>query len=223
MKTILLVITFFFIFQLTHAQVYVGASSGLSITKLKTDPTYFEYSSLARCNANIHVLYKLNKNIGFESGISYINMGSKQTYYVGPYTSNDDKIYTKSTLRLNYISAPVTFNFYLPVNKFSIYAKAGGYVSYLLNVNIKNDETKEKSNRNLKNDDLNAVDIGILAAMGITRTLGNGFIFMDARYMIGCANLNNTDNVYLRYLMSANAFNRSFILNVGYMFNLGKS
>ncbi|WP_018342405.1 porin family protein [Cytophaga aurantiaca] len=224
MKQILIAIGIFFICTQAYSQVYIGLSSGASITKFSgKDQGLFKFNSLVRFNIGIPVLFKLNQHVGFESCISYINMGSTLKYDLKVIDPNDP-IYlalknTELYFALNYLSVPLTFNYSLPISKYSLYAKAGGYFSYALDANITNNKSDDKENFNLKDEKMRRTDLGLLVGIGGTRELGNGFIFLDARYMIGCSNL-TTDKYYG---LRQDAYNRGLFLNIGYMFNLGKA
>lgn len=225
MKKILLTLTFIIISQYSYGQVYLGVASGVSISKFYTkDDSPFEYSSLPRFNFGFPVLFKLNKNVGFESGISYINMGSTMMYNFNPIDQNDPIYISLKDLKyyfnLNYVSVPLTFNYSVSISTYTIYSKTGGYLSYALNGNITNNKNIEKEKINFKEEEIKKLDLGLVVGIGATRKLGDGFIFLEARYMIGCSNLTNDANTYS---LATIAYNRSLILNVGYMFNLGKS
>lgn len=222
MKKILSLLLLIGIAQHSYSQVYLGLSSGVSISKIKNDNRYSDLIAHTRFNVEIPIIYKLNKNIAFQSGLSYINMGG--TYKIHLMQVNDGLYDSKFFFRLNYLSLPLTFNFSLPLNKYSLYGRAGIYMSYLLSADMKSAESGEKYKKDLKDDQfkIHRFDAGFVFGTGVTRTLGNGFIFFDVRYMIGLCDLNKGlgSNIYVPM---KNAFNRSLLLNVGYMFRLGKA
>ena len=224
MKHFLIIISILFCTN-SYAQVHFGLSSGAAVTKFRLKDNFgFDHSALTGFNIGVPTLFKFNKNIALESAIYYLNMGSTMTFNVNVIDANDP-IYqsikdTKYYYRINYLSIPLTFNYSIPISTYSIYAKAGGYFSYALNSNVKNNNSNEKDNLDFKDENIKRTDLGILFGIGVTRELGNGFVFFDARYMIGCSYLARNKDYYTT---THNAYNRGVFLNVGYMFNLGKS
>ena len=145
-------------------------------------------------------------------------MGSTEKINPEYYDANDPVyIFQKGKsyhYRLNYLSLPLTCNYIIPIKKYAVYAKAGGYFSYLLNANIKyGHSSDDKVKVDINNGNIYRSDFGILFGMGATRELSNGFLFFDARYMLGCSKLNKSQ---------FHLYNRGLLLNIGYMFNLGK-
>lgn len=234
MKQIFIITFILFVSQIANAQVYVGLSSGVAITKFKTTsegPTLNKPSckSLVGFNLDVPVLFKLTKNVAIQSGLSYLNMGTTinrdySSYYVIDVT---DPIYQAllniddTKYRLNYLSVPLTCNFSIPLNKYSVYIKAGGYISTLLYGTNKSVESDSKKKLDLGREQLNTLDIGGILGGGMSRTIGSGFLFFDVRYMIGISNLNESTDILALSFGSNEVNNRGVFFNVGYMFNLG--
>jgi len=132
---------------------------------------------------------------------------------------------TDAKYKLNYLSIPITLKISVPLNKYSLYAKGGGYVSYLL-YGKSYEKTKTYNytrNLNFEEEQIKRLDLGIIFGMGVTRELGPGFLFLDARYMLGLSDLNNSSNIYSVPFGIQKVHNRGLFLNAGYMFRLGKA
>lgn len=236
MKRILIIISILLVNLYANGQVYLGLSSGVAITKFKIYESSSTFNnpkckSLIGFNIDMPILFKLNKNIAIQSGLSYLNMGTTIDADYSSYNVIDvnDPIYQAlitggdTKYRLNYLSIPLTFNFTIPLNKYSVYARAGGYMSTLLYGTSKRTETKEKRKLDLDDEELNTVDVGGIFGLGVTRNIGNGYVFFDAKYMIGTSNLNESSYLFEPPFGVHELNNRGLFLNVGYMFNLGKS
>ena len=237
MKRILIVICIFFLNEYANGQIYLGASSGVSITKFRThDVSNKNKINNAKCknligfNIDIPILFKLNKNIAIESGLSYLNMGTKIDVSQSLYRIIDqtDPIYQSlihdgdAKYRLDYLSLPLTIHLTIPFNKYSVYVKAGGYISSLIHGANKSTGTKSKRNLNFGDEKLNTFDWGGIVGIGATRNVGKGYLFFDAKYMIGASNLNKSNFLYSLPFGMNEINNRGAFLNIGYMINLGK-
>ena len=97
----------------------------------------------------------------------------------------------------NYFSIPLTINFSVPIkdNNYSVYGRFGAYASYMTNATFTSrssspydDHKKEKIN--LSQSAISRMDIGLLFALGVTKKLGKGKLFLEGKYMLGCTNLN---------------------------------
>jgi hypothetical protein len=236
MKRILIIILIFFLNQYANGQIYVGLSSGVSISKLRVQNGSNTINSpkcknLIGFDIDASILFKLNKYIAIQSGLSYLNMGTKidgrnSSYYV---INLDNPIYIAlmgggdAKYRLNYLSIPITINFTIPLNKYSVYLKAGGYISSLLYGTNKETEIQSKRNLNFGDEKLNTLDFGGILGIGVTRNIGKGYLFFDAKYMIGLSNLNKSNYQYSLPFGMNEINNRGAFLNIGYMFKLSKT
>jgi hypothetical protein len=236
MKRILIIILIFFLNQYANGQVYVGLSSGVSISKLRVYDGSNAINSpkckkLIGFDIDASILFKLNKYIAIQSGLSYLNMGTKIDGSQSLYRTIDqaDPIYQSLIregdvkYRLDYLSLPLTINFTIPLNKYSVYVKAGGYISSLLYGTSKGKESAFKRILNFDNERLNTFDWGGIIGIGATRNIGKGYLFFDAKYMIGLSNLNKSNYQYSLPFGMNEINNRGAFLNIGYMFKLSKT
>jgi hypothetical protein len=223
-----------FIYAYSYGQVYVGLSSGVAITKIRIEEGTENFNrpeskTLPGFNMDVPILFKFNKHISLQSGLSYLNMGAtlamNNSYRV---IDVSDPIYQSlryndAKYRLNYLSVPITFNYTIPLKYLSVYARAGGYISTLLYGTSKEEDRNSKRTINLNDEKLNSLDFGSVAGIGITRDLGKGFLFMDAKYMIGLSNLNDSADSFAVPYGNNKLYNRGGFFNIGYMLNLGKA
>ncbi len=235
MKKMFFTSIFIIMSQFIFAQIFIGGSAGLNATRFniqhenKNDGSSTKY--INGLNIEVPVLFKFNKNIGIQSGIGYYNMGSKIYPNFTSYNVIDqnDPIYqsllnTNYTYRLNYLSAPLTFNVFLPINKFSIYARAGMYASYLIQGKIKENSSQNQNTFDIKKEDIKQFDFGTVIGIGASRNIGNGYIFLDAKYMIGLNNINNPNSrLFYMYNNTQKINNRDVSINIGYMFRISKN
>lgn len=234
MKKIIVIISFI-ISQQAFSQVYLGLSSGVALTKLRTQNSSSNlntssFTNLTGFNIEVPALFILNKNLAIQSGIGYINMGSTidkslSTYFV---IDQNDPIYQALTggdtkYRLNYLSIPLTLKISVPINKYSLYARGGGYLSYLLYGTSVEKKFDIKRTLDFDEEHLNRMDVGAVLGLGATRELGNGFLFIDAKYMIGLSNLNNSSNMFSLPFGIQTLNNRGLLINAGYMLRLSKA
>jgi hypothetical protein len=236
MKKIIFTTCFIISSPILFAQIYLGGSAGLSLAKFNIahEKSLSKESStkyLAGLNIEVPILLKINKNVALQSGIGYYNMGSNVYPANASYNviNKQDPIYqallnTNYNYILHYLSIPLTFNVSIPINKFSLYARAGIYASYLIQGSIKETSTQNKTTYAIKKGDMKQSDFGTLIGIGATREIGKGYVFLDAKFMIGLNNIYNssTSNIYYMYANNQKINNRGLCMNVGYMFRISK-
>lgn len=229
LKKVFLIILLSVIFQTTNAQTYIGGSLGTVGSTFQT--SLLPYDAISGLKVYIPFIFSMNKNLSFNTGLSYLNLGAKQVSTWGDKYSMDkyDPIYqgffvTDYTFKscLNYVSVPFTLNFYQHFRTFSLYERVGGYGSYLVSakdVVIGPDETN-KNVVNLSSGSINRTDAGILVGVGFLQAVGTGKLFLEIEYMHGKSGLYKSASAI--FPNPSHTFNRALVLNVGYLIQIDK-
>ena len=234
------------------AQFYVGISGGISLSKFYSPDknvqygigsnSYYSYgfkSNIGYPSFSIPVVYKLNKNISFQSGLSYLNIGSKLQLNSGNLYVRDmaDPTYlylmsnnnVLNSVNLQYLSLPLTVKYTIPISGFGFYGRGGAYVSYALGGKFNNNDAASyqnyasQSNYYIRNNKVefsststHHFDAGLLIGTGGQKELKKGYLFIEAMYMIGLYNINTLSPFY------AKTHNSGFNCTAGYMVAFGK-
>ena len=136
--------------------------------------------------------FSLGRRFGLEFDVLYLQKGIR---FKGTDTSTGDTVDFDVTATFNMISVPVLLrlNVVDVPNGPSIYVMGGGEIAYLLNGKsdstiTQGGETKTDS-QEIKKENLNSIDYGIVAGAGVGLNLGSVRLFVEGRYHLGMANL----------------------------------
>jgi len=228
---------FLFVFGLLsyclHAQtLFIGLSAGTAFSTFKTSKDFTSYDYKVGYKIHVPVIYELNRNLSFSTGLSFMNLGASQHVSLGVKYAMDpnDPIYqgffvneNRFKDHLNYFSIPLTLNINQEFRTFLTYAKIGGYVSYLVSakeIAIDNTQTY-KTKIDLSNGTMNKLDAGILLGIGFVKPVSCGRVYVEAEYMIGKSNVHKSGN--LMFPNPTEILNRSIFFNVGYIIKIGNN
>ena len=154
-----------------------------------------------------------SENLRFQPEISFSSKGSIRPGVNDP---EADRVH-----KLSYIEIPLQVKYYFFDNdKFSAYGMGGLSFGYALSGKVDEDGSDEITIEFDDTDNLNygRVDIGVPLAAGAAMVLGEGKVFVEARYIYGVNKVQkNGDNSTSS--LAFNAKNRITQLNVGYIFS----
>jgi hypothetical protein len=202
-KTIL----FFLIFCTTKAftQVSIGLRAGVGFSKLvESGPLANKaeadlVSDLSGINVAIPFEYKLSGRMSIQPELAFSQKGFE---YVGGIGKT----------QLNYVELPLLLKFAFGQQDVKLNLLFGPSLGYA--VSGANTFLGEKVKIDFADEDIKRFDIGMQAGLGASYPLSNGSIFLDARYILGFADLSTS---------TLNTINsRSYAFNIGYLYSLNK-
>ncbi len=187
-----------------------GARLGLNLSNVTGDYTQGTKMILG-ANGGAVVEFKLSDKFSFQPELLFSMEGVRKDYKEN--LLGTDIVYDTNS-RVNYITLPLMAKYYV-IDGLSV--QLGPKVSYLLSAKVKGtiktttfgNETVTNMNENVK-DNISDLDYGLNFGAGYK--MENGF-FVDARYYLGLANINDQANV------TATQKNTTISISVGYYFN----
>ncbi len=194
MKKVLLTVLFSaaLLSNVNAQKVKIGVKGGLNISSLKGNKAgeFFDPTQ--------EVISNPDSRIGFHIG-AVIDVKITNKFSVQPevlYSTNGATIQDYSTIKLDYLSLPISAKYYL-IEGFSI--EAGPQFSFLVN------DVYDYENKSDLDTDAENFDLGINVGLGYELKSG---LFLQSRYTFGASTLSS--NPVLR--------NGNFQLSLGYQF-----
>ncbi|OQP63756.1 hypothetical protein A3860_22715 [Niastella vici] len=231
-----------------QTQIDIGIKGGLSIPNLTSSSSNNAissgYSSRLDADAAIHAEFHLAKRFSIQPQLEYSSQGGKKNG-TQAFTIPDEMrqqfppgeapafLYAtyKSEARINYLMLPVLAKYHFDLKKrWSAYAAAGPFVSFLLNaknitkgssyIYLDNAQTQPVSSQPQSFDskdnirgDLHRFNAGICGHLGMNYMLKKGSVFIEAGGNFGLIDIQKNE---------ANGKNKTgaAVINIGYQFIL---
>jgi|JI71714CRNA_FD_contig_71_2501672_length_696_multi_3_in_0_out_0_1 hypothetical protein len=191
-----------------YAQTSIGLRAGLNFSKVNlsgddvtaedTDPL----KNISGLNIAIPIEFKLSNKFAIQPEVSFSQRGFK---YKVDFLGLPLSVRTK----YNYLEVPVLAKLSLGGEKNKFNVLVGPSFGYALSGNYNDGEESLKID--FKEEGVKRFDFG--AQFGLGATFGN--FFVDARYLLGLANLNDESTLDVK------VNTRGLGFNVGYLYTLG--
>jgi cellobiose-specific phosphotransferase system component IIB len=192
---------------LLHAQVGLGLRGGINLAKAEIEVANVSIDN----DYNLGITAALFAEIGvtdifaIQPELSFIQKGLKNTI------EDDGKYELK--LFINYLEVPVLTKWMFGTEMVKAHLLLGPTVGYALDGFEKIDGEKE----DLDLDEMNRVDFGAMAGVGVDFAINGGSLFIDARYGLGISNMYKDEDA-----KNATWKTRGINIGVGYIYRFGK-
>lgn len=169
---------------------------GVNIAKQSFEVSGISISPDAIIGINAALLYNLplSGNLSLQPELSFVQKGSKI----------DDPSGDDAKLTLNYIEVPVLLKYSSASEGTRFFGQAGPSFGYA--ISGKNKVGDQSEDVEFGDDATKRADLGLHIGAGV----GFGNVFIDARYVLGLANIVDDSDVTVR--------NRGILISLGYMF-----
>ena len=226
---LVLLISLLAISAATHAQLSVGARSGLNLASVSTkeDGTTTRF----QIKPGINFALLLNKpltpllSLQIEPGFSQLGCQYEDSYSEGYYNSRR-KYVDNTKLFFNYAELPVLLQLKHKLGKIDLILSAGPQLRYLLGkgkaemtskiyVNDVLEDVEIEKEDLTDEESLKKVEFGLSTNIGVAMPLAKFKVFVEGRYNLGLTNI-------AKYVESESAYNRFFAFNAGVLIPLKK-
>lgn len=210
-------------FNPIKAQMHIGVRGGLAFSEPGLSTPLGATQSLTKTFTSIDMAIvsemKLANRLSLQAELGYSEKGIR----LG--TSTDLNVFgatipvgITSTTKVRQLELPILAKYELTTGGFDMYAIAGPSMSYNLNGNFRTRGTGITDvrliNENFEIGQQYRFGLGLVGGLGIEKAMGNGKLFVDARYTYQSIDIPNVDINNLRFK------NNGMGLQVGYKFNL---
>jgi hypothetical protein len=227
-----------FIINNVSSQTSIGIKAGLNMSKVANSPTYAGFKGVPEWGPNFGLLvnYGINEKFSVQPELLYTVKGGKQISKEGFMEIPDAKegdYY--SDFKTPYLEVPILGKYTFGKENFKGFVEFGPYFGYWASVKWKTKDPIEAKTQDYKIGDdhpqYNAdstittikdvrLDIGLVAGLGCEYKLGPGFIMLDFRFDMGLTNTAKYSDA--KPDGWGNWANKTFALNLGYIYPLGK-
>jgi len=160
-----------FIVMPVKAQVHLGVSGGLNLANVNVDPDDgIDFSRLTAFGLGGVLDYGLSENVTLRFEPMYLQKGTTRF---------------GADVKLAYLEVPVMFKYAFGTSNTKPYIMAGPTFGFNLSAKIKADEEQDIK------DEIKSVDFGLVLGAGVSLPMGNNSLFLEARYALGLANIND--------------------------------
>lgn len=173
----------------SSAQIRLGVIGGLNLANFDIDPSIegAEFKNRSAFGFGGVFDYGLNGSISFHVEPMYLQKGSKAMLKAAGIEARDYEF------KLAYIELPVMLKYSFGLENIKPYIMIGPTVSYLLSSKVtvtKGDDSIEEDRK----DKTKNIDFGLGFGGGVSISMGNNSIFVEARYAPGLTNINDDPN-----------------------------
>ena len=183
-----------------HAQVKLGVIGGLNLANISFDPAAGSSPSRATAfGAGGVVQFRLAENVALQLEPMYLQKGARQE---GSFEFGFDDTGSDSSLsfnvdvkaKLNYLELPVMLKLEIGTGSTRPYVMAGPTIGYRLSAKETGSVSGPGFNEQIDEDvkDLTkSMDFGLGFGAGVNFPAGRNTVFVQGRYALGLANINN--------------------------------
>lgn len=188
--------------SMSFAQQF-GIKAGANLSSI-SDDGYEDTKSKVGFYGGLFMNAPLSEQFSIQPEVLYSQMGAKTEYKVLGNT-------VSSTLKLDYITVPVMFQFRATPQ---FYIEAGPEFGFLVSAKAKGEVNNSSSTTKLDKDNFNSFNMGAGLGVGfdITKNVG-----INARYVAGFTDINKNGDTSLNNSDNKNR-NNTFQLGLGYKF-----
>lgn len=188
--------------SMSFAQQF-GIKAGANLSSISKDG-YEDTKSKVGFYGGLFMNAPLSEQFSIQPEVLYSQMGSKVDYKILGANAS-------STLKLDYITVPVMFQFRATPQ---FYIEAGPEFGFLVSAKAKGEVNNSSSTTTLDKDNFNSFNMGAGLGVGfdITKNVG-----INARYVAGFTDINKNGDTSLNNSDNKNR-NNTFQLGLGYKF-----
>lgn len=235
-------------FKPVSAQISIGLSVGSNFCTVNQDiddgfgegeeeTGYRDVRLTTGFGIGIPVEVKMSDNFSLSSGIHYLQKGSSGKSEIADLYSS---MKVDGCTKFNYVEIPVQGKYYFVNNNIKVYGSAGAGVGYLFSAVAKHtitytdfsDDFREVSEqkdrisaKEIKDQNVNQLDISLLAGAGIEYNVWVGRIFLNVNYIFGVSNMfkdGKMDFDEYGTEIDVKQFNRGLYTSFGYLIPLSQ-
>lgn len=191
----------------------IGPKVGVNIASWAGDDIFDDYSSLTGLQFGAVAEIPVGDKFSIQPELLLIQKGSGfDSDFLGTTIETDNK--------LNYFEIPILAKIYLTEGPAQVFVNAGPTIGFATSGKIVTEAGGEKEEVDIDFDDtdLSTFDFGVAVGAGAQFDAGPGKLFVDVRYLLGLANLDESEPEADRI----DVFNRGIGASVGFLFPLGQ-
>ncbi|MEI6277528.1 MAG: porin family protein [Prolixibacteraceae bacterium] len=199
-----------------------GGKIGLGLSRLSnwdyrsSESEDNQRSTLAGLQVSLIGKYKINKLLGLQAELQYIQKGE------GKENTGSPEIPYKAKLRLKYLTLPLMATVTHSFGKIVVYGNLGLYFGYATGaVTVVKEPIESKTSKFFGDGALRGFDMGLCIGAAAGYPFGPGNIIFDIRYDLGFIDIYRTPDRLQGTNYKATC-NRTFGMAVGYLIPLGK-
>lgn len=211
MKLLTLLLLLAFTFN-SYAQS-IGPKAGINIASWAGDDIFDDYGSTIGLQFGAVAVIPVSDKFAIQPELVNLQKGSSlELDFLG------DKIETTSTL--NYFEIPILARITVTEGPTQVFINAGPSIGFGLSGTVKSEAGGEETEEDIDFDEdgLSSFDFGIAVGGGVQFEAGPGHFFVDVRYLLGLAGLDDTEPEEDQI----DVFNRGLGASVGFLFPIGQ-
>jgi len=193
------------------AQDYIGFRAGANFANISIsgdDGFSLTPDRILGLNATFFAEFNLGENISVQPEVAFIQKGYR--FKIDFFGDEED-----TSVRVNYIDIPILFKYSFGGESIGGHIGLGPHFGYAMSGTINDHVEDEKMDLDFDDAEFNRLDYGIAIGTGIKLPAGSGHFVADLRYLLGIANLVDSE------FDESTARNRGINLSVGYAFSIG--
>ncbi|MEL6658440.1 MAG: porin family protein [Bacteroidota bacterium] len=213
--TNLLALLFLLAFTFSAHTQSIGPKVGVNIGSWGGDDIFddADYGSITGLQFGAVAVIPVSDKFAIQPELVYLQKGSSFEFdFLG------DKIESNTTL--NYLEIPILARINVTDGPTQIFINAGPSIGFGLSGTISSESGGEESEVDIDFDEdgISSFDFGLAVGAGVQLEVGPGQIFFDVRYLLGLANLDDSEPEDEQI----DVFNRGIGASVGFLFPIGQ-
>lgn len=213
------------------AQHFIGLRGGISLATINFESDNGEeITNLLGADISIPFEIRVSNAFALQPELNYIRKGAEGEYTESELIGNDEYVEAfKGSVSLNYLAVPVfgkyifetgNIDFFLlagPVLGYALSGKNEGTLTFSVNGQVVNSLSDDADVEFNDEDGFKRFEFGLGFGAGVGANVGNGKLFLDARYNLGlsAANEDKTEG--------DKGYNRALSFALGYLIPLGSN
>ncbi len=200
-------------FTTTSYAQSIGPKLGVNIASWTGDDALDDYSSITGLQFGAVVELPVSDKFAIQPELVYLRKGSSfDIDFLGTTIGTETQ--------LNYFEIPILAKIFLTEGPAQVFINAGPSIGFATSGTIaaKSGDEEEEVDIDFNEDGLSNFDFSLAVGAGAQFNAGPGKFFVDVRYLLGLANLDDSEPEADRI----DVFNRGIGASVGFLFPLGQ-
>lgn len=200
-------------FAVTSYAQSIGPKAGVNIASWAGDDELDDYGSITGLQFGAVIELPVSDKFAIQPELVYMRKGSGFDFEILGVTIETEN-------QLNYFEIPILAKIFLTEGPTQVFVNAGPSIGFATSGKVisKSGDEEDEIDIDFEEDGISSFDFGVALGAGAQFDAGAGKFFVDIRYLLGLANLDDSEPEEDRI----DVFNRGIGASIGFLFPLGQ-